>query len=209
MMEVVAHFLNFLIRDFVFSKEEVVTCRMEWNVFVMVMILRMAKVMNGHDFSDGVGDVDSDSNGCVGGDSNDGGDDDGDGGFGGNVDDDGDDDDDCDGDGDGDGGDVDDDGSGDGDDVGDGDGDGDGGDESGVAREDTSMWRNALRCAQSRFYLFQEDFWDFLGFLGRRKSSRSQVAFEISLNHEASSFHIRFSALSFKPFALKMFLNSE
>ena len=187
MMEVVAHFLNFLIRDFVFSKEEVVRCRMEWNVFVMVMILRMAKVMNGHDFSDGVGDVDSDSNGCVGGDSNDGGDDDGDGGFGGNVDDDG--------DGDGDGGDVDD--------------DGDGGDESGVAREDTSMWRNALRCAQSRFYLFQEDFWDFLGFLGRRKSSRSQVAFEISLNHEASSFHIRFSALSFKPFALKMFLNSE
>ena len=171
-----------------FSKEEVVTCRMEWNVFVMVMILRMAKVMNGHDFSDGVGDIDSDSNGCVGGDSNDGGDDDGDGGFGGNVDDDGD------GDGDGDGGDVDD--------------DGDGGDESGVAREDTSMWRNALRCAQSRFYLFQEDFWDFLGFLGRRKSSRSQVAFEISLNHEASSFHIRFSALSFKPFALKMFLNS-
>ena len=189
MMEVVAHFLNFLIRDFVFSKEEVVTCRMEWNVFVMVMILRMVKVINGHDFSDGVGDVDSDSNGCVGGDSNDGGDDDGDGGFGGNVDDDGD------GDGDGDGGDVDD--------------DGDGGDESGVAREDTSMWRNALRCAQSRFYLFQEDFWDFLGFLGRRKSSRSQVAFEISLNHEASSFHIRFSALSFKPFALKMFLNSE
>ena len=189
MMEVVAHFLNFLIRDFVFSKEEVVRCRMEWNVFVMVMILRMVKVINGHDFSDGVGDVDSDSNGCVGGDSNDGGDDDGDGGFGGNVDDDGD------GDGDGDGGDVDD--------------DGDGGDESGVAREDTSMWRNALRCAQSRFYLFQEDFWDFLGFLGRRKSSRSQVAFEISLNHEASSFHIRFSALSFKPFALKMFLNSE
>ena len=188
MMEVVAHFLNFLIRDFVFSKEEVVRCRMEWNVFVMVMILRMVKVINGHDFSDGVGDVDSDSNGCVGGDSNDGGDDDGDGGFGGNVDDDGD------GDGDGDGGDVDD--------------DGDGGDESGVAREDTSMWRNALRCAQSRFYLFQEDFWDFLGFLGRRKSSRSQVAFEISLNHEASSFHIRFSALSFKPFALKMFLNS-
>ena len=188
MMEVVAHFLNLLIRDFVFSKEEVVTCRMEWNVFVMVMILRMVKVMNGYDFSDDVGDVDSDSNGCVGGDSNDGGDDDGDGGFGGNVDDDGD------GDGDGDGGDVDD--------------DGDGGDESGVAREDTSMWRNALRCAQSRFYLFQEDFWDFLGFLGRRKSSRSQVAFEISLNHEASSFHIRFSALSFKPFALKMFLNS-
>ena len=188
MMEVVAHFLNLLIRDFVFSKEEVVTCRMEWNVFVMVMILRMVKVINGHDFSDGVGDVDSDSNGCVGGDSNDGGDDDGDGGFGGNVDDDGD------GDGDGDGGDVDD--------------DGDGGDESGVAREDTSMWRNALRCAQSRFYLFQEDFWDFLGFLGRRKSSRSQVAFEISLNHEASSVHIRFSALSFKPFALKMFLNS-
>ena len=186
MMEVVAHFLNFLIRDFVFSKEEVVRCRMEWNVFVMVMILRMVKVINGHDFSDGVGDVDSDSNGCVGGDSNDGGDDDGDGGFGGNVDDDG--------DGDGDGGDVDD--------------DGDGGDESGVAREDTSMWRNALRCAQSRFYLFQEDFWDFLGFLGRRKSSRSQVAFEISLNHEASSVHIRFSALSFKPFALKMFLNS-
>ena len=46
--------------------------------------------MNGHNFSDGVGDVDSDSNGCVGGDSNDGGDDDGDGGFGGNVDDDGD-----------------------------------------------------------------------------------------------------------------------
>ena len=188
MIEVVAHFLNFLSRDFVFSKEEVVRCRMEWNVFVMVMILRMVKVINGHDFSDGVGDVDSDSNGCVGGDSNDGGDDDGDGGFGGNVDDDGD------GDGDGDGGDVDD--------------DGDGGDESGVAREDTSMWRNALRCAQSRFYLFQEDFWDFLGFLGRRKSSRSQVAFEISLNHEASSFHIRFSALSFKPFALKMFLNS-
>ena len=174
MMEVVAHFLNLLIRDFVFSKEEVVTCRMEWNVFVMVMILRMVKVINGHDFSDGVGDVDSDSNGCVGGDSNDGGDDDGDGGFGGNVDD-----------------------------------DGDGADESGVAREDTSMWRNALRCAQSRFYLFQEDFWDFLGFLGRRKSSRSQVAFEISLNHEASSVHIRFSALSFKPFALKMFLNSE
>ena len=102
-----------------------------------------------------------------------------------------------------------------GDDDGDGgfggnvDDDGDGGDESGVAREDTSMWRNALRCAQSRFYLFQEDFWDFLGFLGRRKSSRSQVAFEISLNHEASSVHIRFSALSFKPFALKMFLNSE
>ena len=87
---------------------------MEWNVFMMVMILRMVKVMNGHDVSDGVGDIDLDCKGCVGDDSNDGGDDDGGGGFGGDVDDDGDGDDD-DGDNDGGGGfggDVDDDGDG-------------------------------------------------------------------------------------------------
>ena len=63
---------------------------MEGNVFMMVMILRMVKIIDGHNVSDGVGDVDSDCNGCVGDDSNDGGDDDGGGGFGGDVDDDGD-----------------------------------------------------------------------------------------------------------------------